>query len=241
MSNTVYEQENVITESFCYSNGKLKLDRLLSLVQESSLGGSAFLGAGVEDIKKNHIFWVVMSYRFEIARWPSAGEKVTISTYPGETKAFVYPRHYVMKDAKGEVIVRGIGLWALLDTTSHRPTLPPANGVSLKAEKSEGELPWPPSLKPNDLVSVEKRPVRLSDLDFNGHMNNVRYLDFALDAETKDFLLSKEAASLQINFQSETMLGKEMEILISKGENPRLYEGRVDGKPVFAAKIEFKN
>ena len=92
------------SESFCLPNGALRIASFLRLIQETSIGGSAFLGDGVETLKAKNLYWVVMSYHFVVTRWPLANEKITIETYPGLTKAFIYPRHYVVYDEKGEII-----------------------------------------------------------------------------------------------------------------------------------------
>jgi len=229
-----------ISESFCLPTGALKIASFLHLIQEASIGGSAFLGKGVETLKAQNLYWVVMSYHFEVTRWPLANENITIETYPGATKAFVYPRHYIVYDEKGAIIVRGISLWAILDHTSHKPTIPPANGVDIAAVHSEGELNWPPRQTLEDLIVKENRLVRNSDLDFNGHMNNIRYVDFALDSDDFLFYSSHIPTEFQMTFSSETTLGKTMEIASKLSDERRDYQGRVDGKPVFSLSVMFK-
>ncbi len=229
-----------ISESYCLPNGALRIASFLRLIQEASIGGSAFLGKGVETLKEKNLYWVVMSYHFQISRWPSANEKITIETFPGVTKAFIYPRHYIVYDEKGAVILRGISLWAVLDHVNHKPTLPPANGVDIPAVHREGELPWPPRQLLEDLCVKENRLVRNSDLDFNGHMNNIRYVDFALDSDDFLFYSSRIPTEFQMTFSSETTLGKTMEIASKLTDERRDYQGKVEGKPVFSLSVMFK-
>ena len=230
-----------ISESFCLPNGALRIASFLRLIQETSIGGSAFLGDGVETLKAKNLYWVVMSYHFVVTRWPLANEKITIETYPGLTKAFIYPRHYVVYDEKGEIIVRGISLWAVLDHQSHKPTIPPANGVAIAPVHKEGELPWPPRQVLEGLSVKENRLVRNSDLDFNGHMNNIRYVDFALDSDDLAFYSSHIPSEFQITFSSETTLGATMEIASSLTDSLRNYQGKVEGKSVFSLSVRFAN
>jgi medium-chain acyl-[acyl-carrier-protein] hydrolase len=229
-----------ISESYCLPNGALRIASFLRLIQEVSIGGSAFLGEGVETLKAKNLYWVVMSYHFEVTRWPLANETITIETFPGVTKAFIYPRHYIVYDEKGAIIVRGISLWAVLDHASHKPTIPPANGVDIAAIHEEGELSWPPRQVLEDLSVKELRLVRNSDLDFNGHMNNIRYVDFALDSDDFAFYSSHIPTEFQMTFSSETTLGKTMEIASKLSEEKRDYQGRVEGKPVFSLSVMFK-
>jgi medium-chain acyl-[acyl-carrier-protein] hydrolase len=237
----IYQRDLVISSGMLTPKGQLKLHDLLEIIQEASIEGSAFVGAGVEAIRKKNLYWVVMSYRFVITRMPSLGEKITVETYPSENKVFIYPRQYKITDQKGKVLIRGTSLWALLDLTSHKPTGPESNGFLLKAIHEEGELPWPPRLAITDAQLVEKREVKPSDLDFNGHMNNIRYLEFALDTEKEVFEDAHDVSDFQINFTSETHLGAEMALYRKAAEKSFDYEGKVDDKTVFTLQVNVKS
>ena len=52
-----------ISESFCLPNGALRIASFLRLIQETSIGGSAFLGDGVETLKAKNLYWVVMEIK----------------------------------------------------------------------------------------------------------------------------------------------------------------------------------
>jgi medium-chain acyl-[acyl-carrier-protein] hydrolase len=207
------------------------------LIQETTLGGSAFVGAGVEKVRALGLFWVLMNYHFAIERMPHVGERISIRTYPGPARAFIYPRHYAVIDEEGNTIIRGISLWALLDKTTHRPTFPAKNGINPIGQSFPGELPWPTTLALGPVSLKETRLVRYSDLDFNGHMNNVRYLDYALDSEKSTYFDTAVIKELQINFSTETQLNEEMEISTGKEGPAHYYQGRVQGRNVFAIKI----
>jgi medium-chain acyl-[acyl-carrier-protein] hydrolase len=236
----IYHQENTIGESLVGADGQIKLAKFLALIQEASLGGSDFIGASAETMKERHFYWVVMSYRFEIERMPRLDEKIIIRTYPGETKAFVYPRYYEVLDEKKNLLVRGVSLWALLNQESHKTSTPEENGVHAKAVTEEGQLAWPRTMDLGELSEKEIRKVRNSDIDFNGHMNNIRYLDFALDTEEPDFLMKNPLKSFQINFSSETRADQEMTILSGAKGKIHSYQGKVDGKNTFSLQLELK-
>jgi medium-chain acyl-[acyl-carrier-protein] hydrolase len=238
MSNEkIFEQHFAIEESFCNPLGGLKPTEFLFLIQEATLGGSAFVGAGVEKVRSLGLFWVVMSYHFVINRMPHVGERITIKTYPAPAKAFIYPRHYSVVDEEGNTIIRGISLWALLDKATHKPTFPAKNGINPIGLSFPDELPWPPSLALGQVSLKETRLVRYSDLDFNGHMNNVRYLDYALDSEKSTYFDTAVIKELQINFSTETQLGEEMELSTGVEGTNRYYQGRIKGRNVFAIKL----
>ena len=128
----IYQQNLVISSGMLTPKGRLKLHDLLAIIQEASIEGSAFVGAGVEKIRQHNLYWVVMSYRFEIYRLPVLDERITVSTYPSDNRAFIYPRHYKITDQNGGVLIRGASLWALLDLSTHKPSGPENNGFLLQ-------------------------------------------------------------------------------------------------------------
>jgi medium-chain acyl-[acyl-carrier-protein] hydrolase len=229
--------QNIFEQNFVVEENVLSLSSFLANIQETSLGGSAFVGVSVEEVKKKNLYWVVMGYSFQITRWPLKGEKITIATYPGQDISFVYPRHYEVHDERGELLIQGSSLWALLDRTTHKATTPAQTGVRPPFIKKEGELPWPRTLHLEGLSFVGKRLVTSEDIDFNGHLNNVRYLDFALATREKDFYEGHLPTALLINFLAETHLGEEMSLYKGEEDHTQTYQGRVNDKNVFSLLI----
>jgi Acyl-ACP thioesterase len=238
----IYGREFVMEESYLSPKGNLRLSKFLALVQEVVLGGSDFVGVGVEKVKEKNLYWVVMSYRFEIARMPRLGEKIFFQTYPGKSRSFIYPRYFIISDEAKHVIMRGISMWALLDHVTHRPVTPEVSGFYGNYIYSfPEELAWPPTMRLGDLTLKESRPVYPSDIDFNGHMSNIRYMDFALDSEALDFFDTHKIKAFQINYSSETTVGAKMNIYSSVQAPLLSYQGRVNDKTVFSLQIELDN
>jgi len=50
--------------------------------------------------------------------------------------------------------------------------------------------------------------VRFSDLDVNQHVNNVRYVEWALEAAPREMLLTQQPTEIDIQFRAETGLGE---------------------------------
>ena len=61
----------------------------------------------------------------------------------------------------------------------------------------------------NDGGETERRPVRVeyADLDVNGHVNNVRYVEWALETMGAEHHTAHEVAEMEIHFRSEAVYG----------------------------------
>jgi acyl-ACP thioesterase len=66
-----------------------------------------------------------------------------------------------------------------------------------------------PKMKlPKNPNSELKFDVRLSDLDINQHVNNVKYIEWALEAVPLDTWRAKVLSELEVSFRSETKYGE---------------------------------
>ena len=96
----------------------------------------------------------------------------------------------------------------------------------------------------DDLAPAYARRVAYSDIDYNEHMNNARYVQWIQDAVPEDALAGAAALRLDINYLAELLPGAEARVLLGRAEPeadwPRrfAFEGRTeDGKPSFRAEL----
>ncbi len=167
--------------------GRLKLSHLLHLVQEAAGDHSRLLGAGREDLEKKGIFWAVIRHRVQISRLPASGESITVTTWPMPTTRTAYPRAAAAFDREGRLLFQSVSLWALMDTKTRALVLPRSSGVAVEGIIRGGELALPGAPQSLAAGEQEKRTVRFTELDVNGHMNNCRYLDWVADALPPEF------------------------------------------------------
>ena len=91
---------------------------------------------------------------------------------------------------------------------------------------------------------VAVRDVTYSDLDMMGHVNNVKYTEWAMNAIELDVTTTRHLKELTINFNNEVKAGDSVELYrhMENGEDGILVyyiEGRVDGKSSFIEKLVF--
>ena len=154
---------------------------LLHFVQEAAGGHCLHLGLDWETLAEKGLFWAVIRHRLEVTRQPRLGETIRVETWPMPTTRSAFPRAAAGYDEEGNLIFRCISLWVLMNTQTRQMVLPGKSGIDLEGILRGDELPTPGSLTPCDGEAVATRQVWFSELDRNGHMNNTRYLDWAMD------------------------------------------------------------
>jgi len=83
------------------------------------------------------------------------------------------------------------------------------------------------------------RQVQFSEVDFYGHVNNTRYLDWCLDAIPAAWHHSHKIRCMIINFLSETHYGENIRVDYLMSEDSILFQGNreADGKAIYRAEL----
>lgn len=189
---------------------RLKLSHVLAFLQETAGDHSKLLGTGGEELAKRNLFWAVLRHRVQITRLPEDGEDIMVETWPMPTTRTSFPRSAVAYDRDGRELFRSISLWALMDTDQRGMVLPGKSGVQVDGLLRGSELAVPGALALRTMQNHQKRQVRFSDLDRNGHMNNCRYLDWAVDTLPSSLHSAHSPREFLVRYSSEA---RENEIL----------------------------
>ena len=212
---------------------RLTLGSIFAFFQEAALSHAADLGIGLDDFERTGQAWIISRLSLFIGRRPAFGETVQVSTWPRKWEKLFALRDYEIKDAAGIAIVRGRSGWLMVNVEKRRPLrveplmnfLPhndgidafPAGFVTLGARENA--------------VKAGERTARYSDIDFYGHMNNARYVQWIQDATNADTLTAADEIRLDINYLSEVRPGETVELWTvpldetgkGEGENPGDY------------------
>lgn len=188
--------------------GRLKPSMILFYAQDVAGHHCLQLGTDYDTMAAKRLFWAVIRHRVQVTRMPGRGETITVETWPMPTTRVAYPRATVAYDAAGQECFRIISLWVIMDLDTRAMILPGKSGVEVQGVARGNELAAPASLMPKVLENRQKRWVRYSDLDRNGHMNNCRYLEWATDLVPSSFHAEHPMAEFTVCYLSEAREGE---------------------------------
>ncbi len=182
----------------------LRLDSLVSLLQESAILHSELIGFDVDYMHKYNVAWVLNKFAIVIYEYPFLRDRITIKTWSRGLKSFRAFRDFeVFKD--GKMIAHATSYWFFVDTVKKRVIKVPeevqkmygyhdiATGVSI--DDSE-----PQSIE--DFFLEKQQIIRYSDIDSNGHLNNVIYLNM-LEDTLKGHGITDKIKEYYISFKKE--------------------------------------
>ncbi|HHT67260.1 MAG TPA: hypothetical protein GX010_03440 [Erysipelotrichaceae bacterium] len=235
----MYQYKTIVSNNDVDFRFELKVTAIFRLFQDAALLATQESGTDSISLSKRNIDWVITRMDVEILRLPKCNEEITIITYPGRDLLMVYPRHFIIKDSNDKIIIRSSSIWALMDATS-RKVITDRNIIDkLPPESSPDELPLPQKIEmPIDKTFIEQRKIHYSDMDFNRHMNNVRYVELLIDVHDFEFYKKYRPSFISLNYIKE-IKEKETVSIYSSGINPEFIGVTNDDIPSFIGKVTF--
>jgi len=162
-------------------------------------------GYGVDVLARKNLSWVLIRSAFEIDARPGLYAPLHIGVWPVAGNGLTYNRCVRICDDKGRETGRGTTEWCVIDISSRRPVV-----VSLDFKEPNSDIPCkgPRRLRDFEADHTEERMVRYSDCDFNGHLNNTKYIDLLYDMLPEEMLQAEEPVRLDINYKKEVRCGE---------------------------------
>lgn len=215
MKQLVHEHEYFLTAAECDAAGRMPLTLLVERIIETATEHANILGIGYEDLKQYHIGWVLSRLSIEMKRPPRFNSRYMFKTYINDLNRLYSTRThelYVEND-RGEMEQTGAvrTVWVAIDTAKRTA----ADLSVIHAEecvRSDSPCPVSPVrlIKPSaTLVIMGKYCFRYTDIDINGHVNSVRYLDSILQVRPMEWHLNHDIERFDIIYHHECMWGQE--------------------------------
>lgn len=208
----VFRQDFPVSDIHLDCFRRVKPSVLLYFAQEIAGQHCLELGVDWDTLARQHMFWAVIRQRFQITRLPTAGETVTVETWPMPTTRTAFPRATVGYDENGKELFRALGLWVLMHTDTRAMILPGKSGVLVDGISRGGELAAPGSIAPRILQNHIQKTVGFTELDRNGHMNNTRYMDWIDDLLPSTFHREHPVREFTVCYLTEAREGQRLDL-----------------------------
>jgi acyl-ACP thioesterase len=196
---------------------RLTLASVFNFFQEAAISHAANLGVGRDALAETGQAWVLSRLSLFIERRAGYGEIVEVSTWPRRSEKLFALRDYEIKDAGGKEIVRGRGGWLVLDIEKRRPLR--VQQLVDALPHNTGRAAFPAGAAGLDaregLEKIAERSAQYSDIDFYGHANNARYIQWIQDVTDMNILTKASQIRLDINYLSEVMPGETVELWVA--------------------------
>lgn len=233
---------------------RLTLDSALQFFQEAAICHAENLGVGRDDMAGTGQAWILSRITVIVDRRPEYRETITVRSWPSGSEKLFAIRNYDIRDKYDIPVIRARSGWIVIDMEKRRPLRP--QSVMDNLPLNEGMESIPPDaggatglIERSNLQKAAERKALYSDIDYYGHVNNVRYIQWIEDTIDPLYLEKADQLRLDINYLNEIPGDEVIEMLSGpiEGQNEAAgnnctalaFEGRKKetGQPAFRAEL----
>ena len=223
-----------VSDFDCYD--RLRPSAILDFFQDVAGQNADEMGIGYRELIKKDVIWVLLRNRFDVIKSPVPYSSVIVKTYPHKPGRGDFDRDYYIESPTGETYIKGSSKWCLINFKT-RKILFGDEGKCDGDEYTETCV-YPEGVKKIKNFSEEgfekfSGRTEFSDLDHNGHVNNVKYLDYVFNAVKPG--KSEEVTSLEIDYVHEMQANSAYDIFYKKIDGAYYIKCISGGSEIFRA------
>lgn len=179
-------------------------------------------GFGMATINEHHYTWVLSRLVIEMDKYPMDYEKFSIETWVENVYSLFTDRNYRISDENGETMGFARSIWAMINMDDRKPiNLLKINDGKITDYISDYPCPIekPSRIKLKNPVLTHTHKIVYNDLDINGHMNSIRYIEHVLDLFDIEYYNNYKIKRFEIAYVAESYFGDEIDFYTEETES----------------------
>ena len=235
----------------CDFSGRLFMGHLGNHMLNAADFHSTDRGFGMKYLMTIKRSWVLSRLAIEMNEMPEQYTKFDVETWVENAMRFFTQRNFAVVGKDGKEYGFGRSVWAMIDTDSRQP----CDILSIKDgainEWIEADKPCPIDkggrVKMSDKAEfVRTIDTHYNDVDINGHINSVKYIEHVLDLWNLEWYREHRIQRFEIAYVAEAHEGDQLSFYMEKEEdndassltyNVRIV--RTDGVECCRSKVKF--
>lgn len=209
---TEYTHSYILTAGESNASGQMPLTLVAERVIEIATEHANALGIGYSALIKRNMGWVLSRLSIEMYRYPEINEQYTLTTWIESYNRHFSLRNLKMTAADGSILGYVRTVWVAMDFASRTM----ADLTSFEKEAfptADIDCPIEPAPRfaaPGPEAAEEHYRFKYCDIDFNRHVNTVRYLAIILNRWPLEHYDSHTIRRLDMAFRKECRFGEEV-------------------------------
>jgi len=202
-----YIQEYIIRGSEIGPDYRLKNHHICTLFQNTIACQFADKKLAAYDLHEHNKTWVLTNMFVDyIGLMPLWRTNVMVEVWTRSLSKIRVFNDFFIRDSQGSTIARGTSSWIIIDKSSRRPVNLMNICDCLKVTKEEALTGFNFSKyqTPDEKDFFElTHKIRSSDIDFNNHVNNIVYIELAIESIPIEIRQNKQLKSIEVRFVKE--------------------------------------
>lgn len=203
----MYSFKSKVRYSEVDKNAKLSIPSIINYFQDCSTEHSEELGVGVDYLREKKRGWFLNSWQIEFIEDVNIFSEIEVATWSYGFKGAYGYRNFVMNKS-GERVVNANSLWVFTDTEKLRPVkVGEEDGSVYGIEEKLQMKEFDRKIKvTTEGICREPFDVKKYHIDTNGHVNNEKYVEFAMEYLEE----TKKVKYLRVEYKKAAVYGDEI-------------------------------
>lgn len=167
-------------------------------------------GLGIGVLNEQHHTWVLSRLAIELNEMPTQYENFSIETWIEDVYKLFTNRNFSILNEEGKAVGYARSVWAMIDLESRKPAdLFTLHGEEMKYYIVERECPIekPGRIKVQHPESPVIYQTKYSDIDVNGHVNSIKYIEHLLDLFPLEWFRERAIKRFEMAYVAESYYG----------------------------------
>ena len=196
----------------CDFSGRLFMGHMGNHMLNAADFHSTHRGFGMKRLMTINRSWVLSRLAIEMDEMPMQYTRFNVETWVESAMRFFTSRNFAVVDDGGKVYGYGRSIWAMIDTETRQPTDIYSIDDGAIRQWIEKEKDCPIDKGGRVKMSPDAELVRTidtyySDVDINGHINSVKYIEHVLDLWNLDWYRDHQVKRFEIAYVAEAHAG----------------------------------
>ena len=170
-------------------------------------------GFGIATLNEDNYTWVLSRLAIELDEMPYQYENFSVQTWVENVYRLFTDRNFAIIDKDGKKIGYARSVWAMINLNTRKPAdLLTLHGGSIVNYVCDEPCPIekPSRIKVTSDQSIATLTAKYSDIDINGHVNSIRYIEHILDLFPIELYKTKRIRRFEMAYVAESYLGDEL-------------------------------
>lgn len=201
-------------------------------------------GFGISELNESNYTWVLSRLAVEMEEMPAQYESFSVDTWVENVYRLFTDRNFAVYGKDGKVYGYARSVWAMINLDTRKP----ADLLTLHGDRIvdyiETEKPCPIE-KPGRIKVGTCMPVRsvemyYNDIDINGHVNSIKYMEHVLDLFPKEWYAGHVIRRFEMAYVAESYFGDTLSLYHDReGDTHQVEIRKAGGEAVCRSKLVF--
>lgn len=200
-------------------NGRLTMGVLGNHLLNCAGFHSTDRGFGMASLNEDNYTWVLSRLAIELDEMPYQYEEFTIQTWVENIYRLFTDRNFAIINKDGNKIGYARSVWAMINLATRKPAdLLALQGGGIVDYICEEPCPIekPSRIKVDAQEITSTLVAKYSDIDINGHVNSIRYIEHILDLFPIEMYKTKRIRRFEMAYVAESYYGDELSFIKQK-------------------------